>query len=334
MNEAKENDRMTIDPLTQRSMTHDSIMGKTKDSATDDGYHIPVLLQEVIENLAIQSDGTYIDCTMGGGGHTREILRHLHENGRLIAFDQDADAAANSPEDKRLVFVPHNFRHLGRFLKLHNATQADGLMADLGVSSHQFDEGSRGFSFRYDALLDMRMDQRQGNTAADIANTYTAEQLQQMLSLYGEVTNAKTLAQAIVAARQQHRYKTIQDLVQVLSPLAKGNPNRYYAQVFQAFRIEVNEEMAALKEMLLQLPQALKPGGRVAIITFHSLEDRLVKTYFKQGSFDTTDEDPIYGNKVASPFRIISKKPIEPTAREQKLNPRSRSARLRVAERI
>ncbi|MES2775312.1 MAG: 16S rRNA (cytosine(1402)-N(4))-methyltransferase RsmH [Bacteroidota bacterium] len=314
---------MTNDPMTEKN-----------DAMTNDQYHIPVMLHEVIENLNIQPDGVYIDCTMGGGGHTREILKQLGDGGRLIAFDQDADAAANAPDDERIVFVPHNFRHLGKFLKLHQATGADGLMADLGVSSHQFDEGSRGFSFRYDALLDMRMDQRQGRTAADIANTYTAEQLQQMLSLYGEVTNAKTLAQSIVSARQQHRYKTIQDLVQVLNPLAKGNPNRYYAQVFQAFRIEVNEEMEALKEMLMQLPKALKPGGRAAIITFHSLEDRMVKTYFKQGGFETADEDPIYGNKVSSPFKIVTKKPIEPSESEQKLNPRSRSARLRVAERI
>ncbi len=307
---------------------------KENDPMTENNYHIPVMLMEVIAGLNIQPNGTYIDCTMGGGGHTKAILNELGNEGKLIAFDQDADAAANAPQDKRVVFVPHNFRHLGKFLKLHNATGADGLLADLGVSSHQFDEGSRGFSFRYEALLDMRMDQRQGRTAADIANTYTAEQLQQMLSLYGEVTNAKTLAQSIVAARQQRRFKTIEDLIQVLSPMAKGNPNRYYAQVFQAFRIEVNEEMEALKEMLLQLPQALQPGGRAAIITFHSLEDRMVKTYFKQGGFEATEEDPIYGSKVSSPFKIITKKPIEPMEAEQKLNPRSRSARLRIAERL
>jgi len=306
----------------------------SNDPTANEDYHIPVMLHEVIAGLNMHPNGTYIDCTMGGGGHTKAMLNNLDLNGRLIAFDQDADAANNAPDDERVVFVPHNFRHLGRFLKLHNAAGADGLLADLGVSSHQFNEGSRGFSFRFDAILDMRMNQRQGRTAADIANTFTAEQLQQMLSLYGEVTNAKTLAHSMVAARQQRRYKTINDLVQVLAPMAKGNPNRYYAQVFQAFRIEVNEEMEALKEMLLQLPGALKPGGRAAIITFHSLEDRLVKTFFKQGSFENAGEDPIYGNKVSSPFKIITKKPVEPTAHEVKMNPRSGSARLRIAERV
>ncbi len=314
------------DPINNDLLTHNS--------TTESDYHIPVMLTEVITGLNIQFNGTYIDCTMGGGGHTKAMLKQLGSEGRLIAFDQDADAAANAPNDERVLFVSHNFRHLGKFLKLHNAAGADGLLADLGVSSHQFDAGSRGFSFRFEALLDMRMNQRQGRTAADIANTYTAEQLQQMLSLYGEVTNAKTLAQLIVAARQQRKFKTIEDLMQVLSTLAKGNPNRYYAQVFQAFRIEVNEEMEALKEMLVQLPHALKKGGRAAIITFHSLEDRIVKTYFKQGGFEVLDEDPIYGSKVSLPFKILTKKPIEPSAAEQKLNPRSRSARLRIAERL
>jgi len=303
-------------------------------TVSNDHYHIPVMLKETIEGLNLKPDGTYVDCTMGGAGHSKEILKQLGENGRLIAFDQDADAAANVPDDKRMVFVPHNFKHIGRFLKLYNATDADGIMADLGVSSHQFDEGSRGFSFRYEAMLDMRMDQRKGSTAADIANTYSAEQLQLMFSNYGEVTNARTLAQSMVAARQQHKFKSIGDLIAVLSPLAKGNPNRYYAQVFQALRIEVNEEMEVLKELLEQLPALLKPGGRVAIITFHSLEDRMVKNFFKEGSFSTEEEDPIYGKRVSSPFKIITKKPVEPSAAEQKLNPRSRSARLRVAERV
>lgn len=297
-------------------------------------YHIPVLLKESVESLQIKSNGTYIDCTMGGGGHTKEILKYLSSDGSIVAFDQDADAASNVPDDKRVIFVPHNFRHLSRFLKLHNIPQVDGVLADLGVSSHQFDKADRGFSFRFEALLDMRMDQRQSRTAADIANSYTADQLQEMLSLYGEVTNAKTLALSIVEARKQHSYKTIQDLINVLATLAKGNPNRYYAQVFQAFRIEVNEEMDALKEMLMQLPLILKPGGRAAVITFHSLEDRIVKNFFKQGSFDTTEEDPIYGTRTTSPFRIITKKPIEPTIEELKLNPRAGSARLRVAEKL
>lgn len=297
-----------------------------------EAYHIPVMLHEAVTALNIRPSGVYVDCTMGGGGHTREILKQLDGGGKLIAFDQDADAANNVPDDKRITFVPHNFRHMARFLKLYGAEKVDGILADLGVSSHQFDEAERGFSFRFEALLDMRMDQRQGKTAADIANSYSAADLQQMLSLYGEVTNAKTLSEALISTRQKHRFKTIEDLVNVLSAFAKGNPNRYYAQVFQAFRIEVNEEMQVLKEMLIQVGQSLKPGGRAAIITFHSLEDRMVKNYFKQGHFDTVDEDPIYGKRNTSPFRILTKKPIEATAQELKLNPRSRSARLRIAE--
>jgi len=306
--------------------------GSNKNNTTD--YHVPVMLNEAIDGLNIQPNGTYIDCTMGGGGHTKEILKHLGDKGKLIAFDQDADAGKNVPKDERFIFVPQNFRHLNRFLKLYDGLPADGLLADLGVSSHQFDEGDRGFSFRYDAALDMRMDQRGGRTAADIANSYSADQLQQMLSMYGEVTNAKTLAAALVDAKKQRPYRSIQDLLNVLSPMAKGNPNKYYAQVFQAFRIEVNEEMEALKEMLMQIPQALKSGGRAAIITFHSLEDRMVKNFFKQGSFETIEDDPLFGSRKVSPFKIISKKPIEPTDKELKQNPRSRSAKLRVVEKV
>lgn len=294
-------------------------------------YHTTVLLHEAVDALNIQPDGVYVDCTLGGGGHTRLILEKLGKSGKLVAFDQDADAIRNVPEDERLVFVPQNFRHLSRFLRLHEIDEVDGVLADLGVSSHQFDEGSRGFSYRFDAALDMRMDQRSGKTAADIANTYSAEQLQTMLSQYGEVTNARTLAAAIVNGRPQKPIQTINDLLNVLKPLAKGNPNRYYAQVFQAFRMEVNDEIGVLKEMLEQLPKVLKGGGRAAIISFHSLEDRLVKVFFKQGSFEVED-DPLYGSKTKRVFEVISKKPIEPTAQEIKQNPRAGSARLRVAE--
>jgi 16S rRNA (cytosine1402-N4)-methyltransferase len=296
-------------------------------------YHTTVLLHETVDALNIQPDGTYVDCTMGGGGHTKLMLSKLGPNGKLIAFDQDADAVRNIPKDDRLVFVPQNFRHLQRFLRLHDATKVHGVLADLGVSSHQFDEGGRGFSYRFDAELDMRMDQRGDKTAASIANTFSAEQLQEMLSQYGEVTNAKTLAQSIVAIRQQRPLKTINDLLNVLKPLAKGNPHRYYAQVFQAFRMEVNEEVTTLKEMLMQLPKVLKPGGRAAIISFHSLEDRVVKTFFKQGAFELED-DPVYGSKAKKVFEVITKKPIEPSAKEIKENPRAGSARLRVAELI
>lgn len=289
------------------------------------------MLHEALEALQIVPSGIYVDCTMGGGGHTREILKKLGPAGKLIAFDQDNDAKKNVPVDERVIFVPHNFKHLKRFLRLHGLSKVDGVLADLGVSSHQFDEGERGFSFRFEADLDMRMDQRQSVTAADVINSFSVEKLQLMFSNYGEVTNAKTLAQSIVQARESAPVKTIRDFVNILQPLAKGNPNKYFAQVFQALRIEVNAEMEALKEMLLQLPEVLKEGGRAVIITFHSVEDRMVKTFFKQGVFDVVD-DPLYGNKHVSPLIIITKKPIEPSAEEQKLNPRSRSARLRVVE--
>jgi 16S rRNA (cytosine1402-N4)-methyltransferase len=289
-----------------------------------------VLLQEAVDGLAIVPSGTYVDCTFGGGGHSQAILSRLGPNGRLIAFDQDADAAANLPNDNRLLFVPHNFRHLSRFLRLHNITQVQGVLADLGVSSHQFDEAERGFSFRYDAPLDMRMDRRSGKTAADILNTNSIDAMQQVLSQFGEVTNARTLAQAIVQHRQVAPFATINDLLQVLAPLAKGNPNRYYAQVFQALRMEVNEETTVLKEMLEQLPDVLAPGGRAVIITFHSLEDRIVKQFFRNGP-GQLEEDVIYGTKQSSPFELINKKAIEPTKEETARNSRARSARLRIA---
>lgn len=294
-------------------------------------YHVPVLLAETLAALAIRPDGVYVDCTMGGAGHSKGILAQLGPTGKLVAFDQDADAAANLPADPRVQFVPENFRHLQRFLRLHGLAPVDGILADLGVSSHQFDEAGRGFSYRFEAALDMRMDRRQPITAASILNEYDAAHLQQVLSAYGEVTNARTLAAALVAARQQRPFASIADLLQVLEPLAKGNPHRYYAQVFQALRIEVNDELGALKEWLQQLPLVLKPGGRVAVITFHSLEDRLVKTWFRDGAFEVA-ADPVYGHRRQSPFRLINKKPIEAGPEELKRNERSRSARLRVAE--
>ena len=300
-------------------------------AADEGGYHVPVLLKESIEALNIKPDGVYVDCTFGGGGHSREILKTLGPKGKLIAFDQDADAAVNLPKDERVVFIPQNFRHIQRFLRLYGIDKVDGLLADLGVSSHQFDEASRGFSYRFDALLDMRMDQKQKTTAADILNSYDAKQLQQMFSDYGEVTNSKTLAAAIVAARTTQHFKSISDLLRVLSAFAKGNPNRYYSQVFQALRIVVNEELEALKDLLKQLSAIIKPGGRIAIITFHSLEDRIVKQFLKQGSFELT-EDPLYGRQSISPFKLVSKKPIVASKKEIEKNVRSRSASLRVAE--
>jgi 16S rRNA (cytosine1402-N4)-methyltransferase len=296
------------------------------------GYHVPVLLKESIDGLAIKADGIYVDCTFGGGGHSRAILEQLNEKGKLVAFDQDDDARKNLPQDERVIFVPQNFRHLQRFLRLHKITKVDGILADLGVSSHQFDEAGRGFSIRFDAALDMRMDQRQTITAADILKNFTELQLHKMLEQYGEVTNAKTLAKIIVQQRALTTIKTINEFKQAVQSAVKGNPQKYFAQVFQALRIEVNDELGALKELLQQTPTLLKPGGRIAIITFHSLEDRIVKNFFKAGTIADTEIDDIYGGRPENPFNIITKKPILPGLAEMKQNKRSRSAQLRVAE--
>ena len=300
--------------------------------ADSQDYHIPVLLSETLEGLNIQPDGIYVDCTFGGGGHSRAILSRLGAKGKLVAFDQDDDAKKNLPDDERLVFVSHNFRHLQRFLRLEQITAVDGIMADLGVSSHQFDEADRGFSTRFNADLDMRMDQRQALTAFDVVNTYTEQQLHKLFEQYGEVTNSKTLARTIVQVRNTASLKTIDGFKNAVRDIVKGNPNKYFAQVFQALRIEVNDELGALKEMLEQIPNLLKPGGRVAIITFHSLEDRLVKNFFRRGSFDEPEENPFINTEPVNELKIITKKPIGPTDEEMKRNPRSRSAKLRVAE--
>ncbi len=297
-------------------------------------YHIPVLLNEVIAYLQIKPEGVYVDCTFGGGGHSKAILEKLGPNGKLIAFDQDEDARQNIPEDDRITFVPHNFRHLKRFLQLYGIKEVDGLLADLGVSSHQFDEGSRGFSTRFDAALDMRMDQRQTQTAFSVLNTKSELELHKMFEQYGEVTNAKTLARTIVAIRRTTSLQTIDGFKNGVQSIVKGNPAKYFAQVFQALRLEVNDELGALKELLEQLPQVLKPGGRVAVITFHSLEDRLVKTFFKQGTFELPEEHPFESTKFNNPLKAVTKKPLEATEEERKQNPRSRSAKLRVAEKI
>ena len=297
-------------------------------------YHIPVLLNEVIEGLNIRPEGIYVDCTFGGGGHSKAILSKLGAAGKLVAFDQDDDAKKNLPDDERLVFVSHNFRHLQRFLRLEQITAVDGIMADLGVSSHQFDEAERGFSTRFNADLDMRMDKRQIVTAFDVLNTYTEQRLHKLFEQYGEVTNAKTLARTIVQVRNTVSLKTIDGFKNAVREIVKGNPNKYFAQVFQALRIEVNDELGALKEMLQQVPTLLKPGGRVAIITFHSLEDRLVKNFFRRGSFDEPEENPFINTEPANELKVITKKPIVPSEEEMKRNARSRSAKLRVAEKI
>jgi 16S rRNA (cytosine1402-N4)-methyltransferase len=314
MNKRSENNT-TIKPLNQETT----------------GYHTPVLLQECIDGLDIWPGGIYVDCTFGGGGHSKAILEHLNENGKLIVFDQDEDARKNLPDDKRVIFVPQNFRHLHRFLRLHKAAKVDGILADLGVSSHQFDEAARGFSIRFDAALDMRMDQRQSVTAADILNNFPEAKLHKMFEQYGEVTNSKTLAKTIVMQRALAPIRTINEFKTAVHPIVKGNPQKYFAQVFQALRIEVNDELGALKELLQQTVSVLKPGGRIAVITFHSLEDRIVKNFFRDGTFEDTAIDDVYGHRFENPFKVITKKPTTATEKELKENSRSRSAKLRVA---
>ncbi|NTS40229.1 16S rRNA (cytosine(1402)-N(4))-methyltransferase RsmH [Flavisolibacter sp. BT320] len=297
-------------------------------------YHVPVLRNEVIEGLAIKPSGVYVDCTFGGGGHSRAILEKLDGDGKLVAFDQDTDAKRNLPDDERVLFVPQNFRHLHRFLRLHGITEVDGVLADLGVSSHQFDEGSRGFSTRFDAALDMRMDQRQEKTAADVLKRYSEAELHKLFEQWGEVTNSRTLAKTIVEKRTVMPLQSIADFKTALSGIVKGNPAKYFAQVFQALRIEVNDEMGALKELLTQLPQVLKVGGRAAIITFHSIEDRLVKQFFKVNTFEEVEDHPFQTTEKLRLLKVVNKKPIEASQEELKRNPRSRSAKLRIAEKI
>ncbi len=320
--------------IPAEKLTTNEAQGNEQDLSSANNYHTPVLLHETIEGLAIKPGGVYADCTFGGGGHSKAILAKLGPQGKLIVFDQDEDAKKNLPDDQRVVFVPHNFRHLQRFLRLHQVSQVDGVLADLGVSSHQFDEAGRGFSIRFDAPLDMRMDQREGLTAFKVVSTYDEKQLHKLFEQYGEVTNAKTLARTIVGVRNHVSLQTIDSFKNALREIVKGNPNKYFAQVFQALRIEVNDELGALKEMLQQLPKLLKPHGRAAIITFHSLEDRLVKNFFRRGTFDEPEENPFTNDQTVSELMIITKKPIVAGQKELKENPRSRSAKLRIAEKI
>lgn len=298
-------------------------------------YHIPVLLQETIEALQIKPNGIYVDCTLGGAGHSKAILEKLNNDGKLIVFDQDADAKKNVPNDERVLFIHSNFRHLQRMLRVNGIKEVDGILTDLGVSSHQFDEAERGFSIRFNAALDMRMDSRNEVTAAKILATYTEAQLHKMFEQFGEVTNAKTLAKTIVEARALTPILTIDEFKNVLSLFVKGNPNKYYAQVFQALRIAVNEELQVLQELLLQLPSVLKTGGIAVVITFHSLEDRLVKNFFKKGVFEEEVElNPFSTEQKKYPLKPLTKKPIEATAAEIKINGRSRSAKLRAAYKV
>jgi 16S rRNA (cytosine1402-N4)-methyltransferase len=300
--------------------------------AQSNDYHIPVLLNECLESLQIKPAGIYVDCTFGGGGHSKAILKQLNDQGKLIVFDQDEDARKNLMADARVIFVPQNFRHLQRFLRLHQVDKIDGILADLGVSSHQFDEAQRGFSIRFDADLDMRMDQRQNIKASDILKNFSESQLHKLFEMYGEVTNSKTLAKTIVSQRSLVPLRTINEFKSAVQTVVKGNPQKYFAQVFQALRIEVNDELGALKELLQQAVHILKTGGRISIITFHSLEDRMVKNFFRDGTFDHTTTDDVYGHRFKSPLKIITKKPIVAGEQELKQNTRSRSAKLRVAE--
>ena len=299
-------------------------------------YHVPVLLNEVINGLKIIPSGIYVDCTFGGGGHSLKILELLNAEGRLVVFDQDEDARKNVPNDNRIIFVPHNFRHLHRFLRFHKIQKVNGILADLGVSSHQINVAERGFSTRFDAALDMRMDRNGQKTATDVIRNYSEEQLHKIFEQYGEVSNSKTLAKAIVEIRKTQSLKTINEFKNAIYPLVKGNPDKYFAQVFQALRIEVNDELNVLKEMLLQTVNVLEEGGRLAVITFHSLEDRIVKNFFKNENFEDEQAQArdVFGKPVKKELKVITKKPIIPSAEELKKNPRSRSSKLRIAEKV
>ena len=296
-------------------------------------YHNPVLLKESVEGLNIKSDGLYVDVTYGGGGHSREILKHL-TTGKLYAFDQDDDAFANRITDEKLILIKQNFRYMKNFLKMYNALPVDGILADLGVSSHQFDEGTRGFSTRFEGVLDMRMDQSGKETAADIINHYEEQALIKIFSEYGEVENSKRLAACIVKERAVKPIKTTEELKQaIISCTPKMKPQQYLAKVFQALRIAVNRELDVLQEFLMQCTEVLKPGGRLAVISYHSLEDRLVKNFIRSGNFEGKVEQDFYGNKLVN-FKAVNRQIITPSEAELIDNSRSRSAKLRIAEKL
>lgn len=294
-------------------------------------YHVPVLLHESIDGLAINPNGVYVDVTFGGGGHSKELLTRL-DKGRLIAFDQDSDAQANVPNDERFTLIPQNFRYMQNFLRMYGIQEVDGILADLGVSSHQFDEASRGFSLRFEGPLDMRMSQNQALSAADLVNKLEANELARILRQYGEVKGSMRVANAIIAKRDEERITTTTALNKVLMPLVPPKKqNKFIAQVYQALRIEVNDEIAALKALLTQSEKLLKKGGRLSVISYHSLEDRLVKYYMRAGNFDGEVEKDFYGNPIA-PYKLVTRKAVMPDEKELSTNNRARSARLRVAE--
>ncbi len=297
-----------------------------------DTYHVPVLLEESVGGLDIKHDGTYVDVTFGGGGHSRRILQELNGGGHLYSFDQDADAEKNvSPQDN-FTFVRSNFRYLKNWMRYYGVEGLDGLLADLGVSSHHFDDETRGFSFRFDAPLDMRMNKRGGENAADLVNERSEEELADMFYLYGELKNSRRIAKAIAKAREQKPILTTQDLMDATLPLfPKERGKKDMARMFQALRIVVNHEMTALKEMLASATELLKPGGRLSVITYHSLEDRIVKNFMKAGNAEGKTTQDFFG-RVETPFRLVNNKVIVPSDEEQQVNPRSRSAKLRIAE--
>lgn len=298
-------------------------------------YHIPVLLNETVDGLNIKPGGIYVDVTFGGGGHSREILRRLSDDAHLYSFDQDADAEQNILDgDKRFTFVRSNFRYLKNWMRYYDVEHVDGILADLGVSSHHFDDEERGFSFRFDAPLDMRMNERAGANAADVVNKYDEERLANVFYLYGEMKNSRRLASTIVKARSAKAIYTINDLLEVVKPLMpREREKKDLARVFQALRIEVNHEMEALQEMLEAALQVLRPGGRLSVLTYHSLEDRMVKNFIRAGRIDGKVQQDFYGRRL-TPWRAINNKVILPSAQEQAENPRSRSAKLRIAEKL
>lgn len=301
---------------------------------TEPTYHIPVLLHESIQGMNLHPGGIYVDVTFGGGGHSKEILRNMGEGSRLFSFDQDADAEKNIINDGRFTFVQSNFRYLHNFLRYYGVPEVDAILADLGVSSHHFDDSERGFSFRFDGKLDMRMNKRAGMTASDIVNTYEEDRLADLFFLYGELKNSRKLAAALVKARAGKNIATINDFLEIVRPLfGKEREKKELAKAFQALRIEVNQEMEALKEMLYAATDALKPGGRLAVITYHSLEDRMVKNIMKTGNVEGKAEQDFFGNRK-TPFRLVNNKVITPSEEETGRNPRSRSAKLRIAEKL
>ena len=301
-------------------------------SQEEQTYHVPVLLNESVDGMNLQPGGIYVDVTFGGGGHSKEILRQGDESIRLFSFDQDEDAEQNIVNDKRFTFVRSNFRYLYNFLRYHNVEQVDAILADLGVSSHHFDDSERGFSFRFDGKLDMRMNKRAGMTAAEVVNTYEEERLADIFYLYGELKNSRKLASALVKARANKQIVTIGDFLDIVKPMfGREREKKELAKVFQALRIEVNQEMEALKEMLNAAAEALKPGGRLVVITYHSLEDRIVKNMMKTGNIEGKAEQDFFGN-VQTPFRSVNNKVIVASDEEVARNPRSRSAKLRIAE--